>query len=108
MAGLPVLTYMGESFPSRVAGSLLTALDVPELITHSPQEYENLATTLATQPERLHAIRAKVQANIATQPLFDTADFCRHLEAALIAMWRQAQLGDKRDGLSMPAQGPTA
>jgi len=108
MAGLPVLTYMGESFPSRVAGSLLTALDVPELITHSPQEYEDLATALATQPERLNAIRAKVQAHIATQPLFDTAGFCRHLEAALIAMWRQAQLGSKRDGLSVSVGEPRA
>jgi len=100
MAGLSVLTYMGESFPSRVAGSLLTALDVPELITHSPQEYEDLATALATQPERLNAIRAKVQAHITTQALFDTKAFCQHLEAIYMSMCRSSELQGSRDALS--------
>jgi predicted O-linked N-acetylglucosamine transferase (SPINDLY family) len=103
MAGLPVLTYMGHSFPSRVAGSLLKALDVPELITQSPQEYEEMAYALATQPERLQAVQAHVAANIASQALFDTAAFCRHLEATYVAMWRQYQLGEVRDGLALDA-----
>jgi protein O-GlcNAc transferase len=102
MAGLPVLTYMGRSFPSRVAGSLLIALDVPELITHSPQEYEDLALTLANQPNQLKYLRDKVSENLVTQALFDTQSFCRNLEATLIAMWRRSQLGVARDGLGSP------
>jgi predicted O-linked N-acetylglucosamine transferase (SPINDLY family) len=108
MAGLPVLTYQGQSFPARVAGSLLTALDVPELITHSHQEYEALALHLATRPDALAALRSKVQANLDTTALFDTRGFCRGMEATYIAMWREAQLGMARDGLSMPLAGGAA
>ena len=93
MAGLPVLTYMGHSFPSRVAGSLLMALGVPELITHSPQAYEDMAIALATQPDQLREVQTRVVQNLASQPLFDTPAFCRNLEATLIAMWRQSQVG---------------
>jgi len=46
-AGLPVLTCMGESFASRVAASLLNAIELPELITDTQQEYEALAIELA-------------------------------------------------------------
>jgi len=108
MAGLPVLTYQGQSFPARVAGSLLTALEVPELITHSQQEYEARALHLATNPEALAALRAKVQANLDSAALFDTRGFCRGLEASYIAMWREAQLGFVRDGVSMPQAGGRA
>ncbi|MBJ7503960.1 MAG: tetratricopeptide repeat protein, partial [Polynucleobacter sp.] len=54
-AGLPVLTLMGESFASRVAASLLNGIDLPELITTSPEEYEALAIELATNSQKLAA-----------------------------------------------------
>jgi predicted O-linked N-acetylglucosamine transferase (SPINDLY family) len=63
MAGLPVITYMGQSFPSRVAGSLLHAIGMPELITHTLEEYEALAVKLARDPAQLKALRAKLAAN---------------------------------------------
>jgi predicted O-linked N-acetylglucosamine transferase (SPINDLY family) len=100
MAGLPVLTYMGKAFPSRVAGSLLTALDVPDLITHTQEAYEARAIELATQPGKLQAIKAQVLAHLSTHALFDTRAFSQHLEASYIAMWRQAQLGGAVDGLT--------
>jgi predicted O-linked N-acetylglucosamine transferase (SPINDLY family) len=100
MAGLPVLTYMGESFPSRVAGSLLTALGVPELITHSRQAYEDLALKLASDPRQLQSIRTKVSENLVTEALFDTPSFCRNLEVTLLAMWRYRALKGARDSLS--------
>jgi len=103
MAGLPVLTYMGQAFPARVAGSLLTALDVPELITHSPDEYEARALELAQQPALLRALREKVQAHGTTRALFDTRAFCLGLEATYMAMWRQCQLGGAKDGLGAPS-----
>lgn len=104
MAGLPVLTCMGNAFPARVAGSLLTALCMPELITHSPEEYENLALTLATQPARLADIRARVKDHVASRELFDTAAFCRYVEATFVSMWRQYQLGNVPDGLSLQGE----
>jgi protein O-GlcNAc transferase len=100
MAGLPVVTYMGNAFPARVAGSVLHAIGLPELIAHTLEEYEQLALRLVTEPELLADIKARIIANKTTHPLFDTEGFSRNLEAAYIAMWRQTQLGDVRDALS--------
>lgn len=79
-AGLPVLTKLGENFAARVAGSLLTAVGLPEMITQTAEDYEGLAVALATEPARLAAIRAKLAAQRPTAPLFDSALFTRHLE----------------------------
>ena len=101
MAGLPVVTYMGEAFPARVAGSLLNAAGLPELITHTLEDYEALAFALATQPQRLQAIKAKLGQGRQASALFDTAGFCRNLEACYVAMWRNAQLDGAHDALSV-------
>ena len=84
--GLPLLTCMGESFAGRVAASLLKAVDMPELITNTPAEYEALAVALATDPKRLAQIRQKLALNRDTAPLFNAALFARHLEAAYTQM----------------------
>jgi predicted O-linked N-acetylglucosamine transferase (SPINDLY family) len=102
MAGLPVVTYMGNAFPARVAGSLLHAVGLPELIARSLEEYEALALKLATTPALLADAKARLRANKNTYPLFDTQGFCRNLEAAYIAMWRQHQLGETCDMLCEP------
>ena len=81
-AGLPVLTYAGQSFSSRYAASLLNAIDLPELITWNPQQYEDLAVDLATHPERLAQIRRKLADHRRTTPLFDVRAFTRNLESA--------------------------
>ena len=86
MTGLPVITYMGNAFPARVAGSLLNAIGLPELITHSLEDYEALALELATDPKRLADVKGRLLANRATQPLFNTANFCRNLEKIYINM----------------------
>jgi predicted O-linked N-acetylglucosamine transferase (SPINDLY family) len=85
-AGLPVLTQMGESFASRVGASLLRAIDLPELITTTAAEFEALALGLARDPQRLRALREKLERHRLTTPLFDTPRFTRHLEAAYAAM----------------------
>jgi protein O-GlcNAc transferase len=79
--GLPVVTKLGEGFAARVAGSLLTAIDLPELITENEEAYEALALTLATDPKRLGQIKSKLDRNRLTQPLFDSEMYTRHLEA---------------------------
>ena len=79
-AGLPVITKTGKSFAARVAGSLLTAVGLPELITETEEEYEALALDLAKDPKRLSKIRAKLNKNRLTKPLFDTERYTRHLE----------------------------
>ena len=81
-AGLPVLTQIGDSFSGRVAASLLNAIGLPELITHSQQEYEHLAITLAKNPEQLSTIKQKLNAHKNTHPLFDIKLFTKHIESA--------------------------
>jgi hypothetical protein len=81
-AGLPVLTCMGESFASRVAASLLNAIELPELITDTQQEYEALAIELAKDADKLKGIRDKLERNRLTTPLFDTTLFTKHIEMA--------------------------
>lgn len=86
MAGLPVLTYMGNAFPARVAGSLLHAVGLPELATHSLADYEALAMQLAGNKDQLLALKEKLKANQATHPLCNPETFCRNLETAFEKM----------------------
>ena len=86
-AGLPLLTRMGQSSVSRLAGSILCALGLPELVTTSIEEYERLAIELATQPDRLVKIRKKLDRNRLTMPLFDTRLYTRHMEDAFTQMY---------------------
>jgi len=90
-AGLPVLTLIGESFAGRVASSLLSALNLPELITSTPEEYEALAVRLATDPALLSQIRQKLERNWRTAPLFDTPLFAKHLETAYMNIFKRHQ-----------------
>ena len=92
-AGLPVLTQIGATFAGRVAPSLLRALDLPELITATPEDYERRAIELATNPDMLAAIRRKLAAGRTAMPLFDTALFARRIEAAYAAMHQRYQAG---------------
>jgi predicted O-linked N-acetylglucosamine transferase (SPINDLY family) len=92
-AGLPVLTCPGETFASRVAASLLNAVDMPELIAASQQEYEDLAINLATQPERLAAIRNKLACQKPSSALFNTELYVNRFEAACSAIHERYQAG---------------
>ena len=83
---LPVLTLMGQSFASRVAASLLSATDLPELITGTQEEYEALAVELALNPKKLADIKLRLVNNRLTTPLFDTPLFTKNIEAAYIKM----------------------
>ena len=105
MAGLPVITCMGNAFPSRVAGSLLHAIGLSELITDSLADYEALALGLAGQPERLREIRARLLKNRGTYALFDTATFCRNFEQTLSQIYRGQQAVD-RHALSDEGSAP--
>jgi protein O-GlcNAc transferase len=92
-AGLPVLTCAGDAFAGRVAASLLHAVGMAELITDNLVEYEAMALRLATTPALLAEVRGKLSRNRGSYPLFDTGRFCRHIEAAYIAMWERHQRG---------------
>ena len=91
--GLPVLTCMGNSFVSRMGASILNAINLPELITTTQEEYESLAIELATNPEKLKIIKDKLVNNLPTAPLYDTPLFTQHLEAAYLTMYDRYQQG---------------
>ena len=92
-SGLPMLTLAGATFASRVGASLLGAVGLPELVTHSVEDYEALALALATDPQRLAELRGRLQANRKTMPLFDSPLFARRIEAAYEAMWDRHRRG---------------
>jgi len=102
-AGLPVLTRMGQSFASRVAGSLLNAMDLPELITESQEHYEQRALELALNPDLLKQIKEKLARNRLTSPLFNAKLFARHLEAAYAQMYRRYLDGQEPDVIDVQA-----
>ena len=79
-AGLPVVTKLGRGFAARVAGSLLSAVGLPELITHDEEAYEVLILKLATNPKKLDKIKKKLEVNRLSQPLFNTEQYTKHLE----------------------------
>jgi len=82
-AGLPVVTKVGEQFAARVAASLLRAVDLPELVTETDEAYEAMILDLATHPEKLAAIKAQLEKNHRSAPLFDTRRYTRNFERGL-------------------------
>jgi predicted O-linked N-acetylglucosamine transferase (SPINDLY family) len=96
-AGLPVLTRIGKSFASRIAASLLTAIELPQLITRSTEEYEELAIDLALNPQKLALIKADLASNRLTTSLFNTPLFTQYLEAIYIKIYERYQMSLKPD-----------
>lgn len=86
-AGCPVLTMVGKTFVSRMAGSLLQAVGLPELITTTRSEYLNLALRVAGDPQLRNRLRTHLEARRTTSALYDGEQFARHLERAYRQMW---------------------
>jgi protein O-GlcNAc transferase len=80
-AGVPVLTCAGEAFASRMTGSLLRALELPELITRDLDEYARIGLALLRRPQDLRQVRSKLWANLRTTRAFDSSAKCRELES---------------------------
>lgn len=87
-AGLPLVTFRGRSFASRVCASLLEAVGLSELIATDLEGYSQLAIELAATPLRLKQIRATLCERRDIAPLFDPGSTCRSLEEAYRQMWR--------------------
>ncbi len=98
-AGLPVLTKAGKGLGARMAASALHAIELPELITSTDQEYQALAIALATDQQKLKLIKDKLQHNRLTTALFDPVVNTRHIEAAYIEMYKRYQAGQAPDDI---------
>ncbi|ABV50915.1 Predicted O-linked N-acetylglucosamine transferase, SPINDLY family [Prochlorococcus marinus str. MIT 9215] len=79
-AEVPVVTKQGQSFSARVCSSLLTALNLEELITKENFEYENLAYKIASDKSYLMSLRKKLKEEKLTSSLFDSEKFTKDLE----------------------------
>ncbi len=102
-AGLPVLTCEGDTFPSRVGASLVRAAGLGELATRSLVDYEDLAVDLAKDPARMAALRERTRTDVHKSPLFQTAAYTRHLEAAYRTMFERVQAGLPPQAFEVPA-----
>ena len=94
-AGIPVVTLLGSHFASRVSASILSAIGMPDLITHDLKEYEDLAVYLASNGNQLIQLRQKLRTYRKTKPLFDTPRFVQGLEQAYQTMWQIFVNGEK-------------
>lgn len=97
--GCPLVTLTGRSFGARMAGALLTAAGLPELITYNLADYESVALNLATNPARCSQLRAKLAEVRDHGVLFDTPTFVRDLESRFVSLV---------DALPSPAQAISA
>lgn len=105
--GVPVLTLVGQSFAARVGASLLTAVNLSELITHTRQDYEATAIRLASNRQELAALRAHLQLQRKASPLFDGKRFTRDLESAYRMMMERHQSGLPPETMFVPPSMPT-
>lgn len=96
--GLPVLTLSGRAFAARMAGALLTAAGLPELITQDLQTYEDKAVALAGDSKTRKALRQKLAETRENGPLFNTARLSHNLEAQYIEL-----LTDLQQAVTVPA-----
>tara|TARA_B100000795_G_scaffold156523_1_gene117514 strand:- start:317 stop:2824 length:2508 start_codon:yes stop_codon:yes gene_type:complete len=95
--GLPVLTFIGNSFASRVASSLIKTVGLTELITNSQEQYEATAIKLSKSPEKLKIIKDKLKNNLSKSPLYDTKLYTQHLEFAYLLMYDRYKNGLEPD-----------
>jgi predicted O-linked N-acetylglucosamine transferase (SPINDLY family) len=100
--GVPVLTVTGHTFAGRVATSLLHAVDLAELCTTSLEEYRHKALRLST-PVELARLKAHLERGRGQFPLFDTAGYCRRLEAAYAEVWARQRRAEPPSALIVEA-----
>jgi protein O-GlcNAc transferase len=92
-AGCPILTRAGAGFAARVCGSLLMTIGVPELVTHSAEDYEALAVRLARDQAMLSDLRHRIVHGRVHSALFDPVRLSRNLERAYAAMIELSRAG---------------
>ena len=78
--GIPIITLTGNSFASRVGASILSSVNIKELITYNQKDYEEVSISLGMKPEKLLAIKSKLKENLVKAPLFNSIKFTKNLE----------------------------
>ena len=105
-AGLPLLTCAGRTFSSRMAGSLLMAVGLPELITYNLQDYEDKAVALAGQPDHIAAMKRQLTENRLTCSLFDSPQFVRDFEDQLATIAKGSRVAQQVEQVAQVQLAP--
>jgi len=92
--GLPLLTLCGNTFSSRMASSLLHAVSLAELITHSHDDYESLAVSIYKDRAKYNAIKSKLMKSLPESKLFDIDQFTRSIETAFTDIYERHLAGE--------------
>jgi predicted O-linked N-acetylglucosamine transferase (SPINDLY family) len=87
--GLPLLTCTGQTFASRVAGSLLHALGMDDLISSNLDDYQQKALQLSSDADLLASIKQRLLQSRDSAPLFDTGRFAQDLEHCYQTVWQR-------------------
>ena len=91
--GLPIVTRAGRSYISRMAGSLLTAVGLPDLVTDNLADYEKLAVTLGQQPQRVASLKRYLAEHGRSSALFDLPQIVRDIETQFERLALAARAG---------------
>ena len=100
-SGLPIVTKIGNQFSARVAASLLTAIDMPELITKTDEDYEKLILKIAANPKKLQELKKKLLNNKIKKPLFDTKRYTANFENGLKQAYKFYCNGNKPEDIKV-------
>jgi predicted O-linked N-acetylglucosamine transferase (SPINDLY family) len=91
--GVPVLTFPGRSFASRVCASVVHAAGIGEMVCATAEAYVSLGIELGRDRNKLTAIKSKLVASRGSCVLFDTTQHVRHLEDLFRRMWLDFEQG---------------
>lgn len=100
-AGCPLLALVGKTMVARMAGSLVSAAGLPEMLTYSVDEYIERAVHYANHPVELAALRQRLVEQRFNVPLFDTERFVRHLESAYEQMAQKSWAGQELTAINV-------
>jgi protein O-GlcNAc transferase len=90
--GVPVITLRSRAHLHRAVGaSILSLLDLPELIADSRDHYLALTVALARSPERLEAYRSLLRPRLAGSVICNGPLFAAEVEAHLVQLWDKVQ-----------------
>ncbi len=104
--GVPILTLSGRTYISRMAGSLLTAVGLPDLVTESLAVYEQRATELGRQPQRVMSYKRYLAEHGRTSRLFDIPALVGHMDDAFerMALAQRSQELARRQAPTTPRE----
>ena len=104
--GTPVVTLVSDRMASRVSASLLAAAGLPELAVTTPEEYEDLAVSLAQDPDRLFAMRRHLENCRDSCAAFDTARWVRNFQTGLDKIWSRLERKDEPEHVEVVDEAP--